>query len=159
MKKILFILITSLLFASCENKNDDTSEDIESSQEEEFLGSTVGYEESGKLILTVSGKELVNSFNSYSKKFNLGYKAVSNIIEEIDGKNYVRFFNEDGSVSTVALINKLSNLSKSSTPITTIGSTVCTTQACADCCGCIPNGDYCTHCQVDVLDCKRTTSG
>ncbi|MGK0307892.1 MAG: hypothetical protein ACI8RP_000848 [Urechidicola sp.] len=40
-----------------------------------------------------------------------------------------------------------------------VGETVCTTADCANCCGCVPNGDYCTHCDLNSNDCKRTTSG
>lgn len=163
--KFLFILMISFVFFSCHNEGSaDDSRDIKKSEFsiKEFIGSKIGYEKNGKIILTVKTKELVNSFNNYSIKFKLGRRAVSHLVEEIEGKSYLRFFNEDGSVSTVALLKEKNNVSNSNksavVPIVHIGSTVCTIEACANCCGCVPNGEYCTACQLDGTDCVRTTS-
>ncbi|NCO63530.1 MAG: hypothetical protein GW839_11965 [Flavobacteriales bacterium] len=166
-RKVLFVLMSLVVLISCNKEEESTNNlvNIEKSGvlAKEFLGSKVGYEKNGEFVLTVNAKELVHSFNNFSSNFKLGYRAVSHHIEEIDGNNYLRFFNEDGSISTIALLKEKNNNSnsKKSTEASLVyaGNTVCTTEACANCCGCVPDGDYCSACQLDGTDCVRTTSG
>lgn len=162
MKKI-FILTLIIISVSCGNENDISKIENTISTEfslEKFVGSKVGYIEKAEIELVITNDDLIKSFNNYSKKIKLGKKAISSEMLEVGGKNYIRFYNEDESVSTVALINTLKNKNdfQSTYKLIEIGTTVCTTEECANCCGCIPNGDYCTRCQINLLDCKRTTS-
>jgi hypothetical protein len=151
MKKILFLFLI-LISMSCSNEVEETISEEFLSQK--FVGNTVAYLDSNNAIkLGVSNTEIMKSFNNYSNMLDLGFKAHSLELLEIENKHYLRFYNDDKSVSTVALIND-----KLTTNTMKIGGTVCTTISCANCCGCVPNGDYCTDCTLDSGDCKRTTS-
>jgi len=160
MKK-LFLLLLTVVLVSCDDENniDQTQATISAEfSSEKFVGNKVAYKVNEVIKLGVSNKQLLNSFNNYSEKLELGKKALSLQMEEINGKNYIRFHNEDMSVSTVALINTTKNGSQNNNQIMSIGVTVCTSVACANCCGCIPDGSYCSLCNLSVPDCKRTTS-
>jgi len=159
MKIFYFLALTTLLF-SCKNQdNKDKLDKLNTIKfsTEKFVGSTVAYQENNKIKLGITNKELLNSFNNYSAKLKLDFKADSSQIKKIDGKNYIRFFNENGSVSTVALLN-VPKSKNSKIKLLYIGKTTCTTTDCAYCCGCLPNGDYCTPCDLNSNDCIRTTS-
>lgn len=117
-----------------------------------------------EINLSVSDEMLINSFNKYSVKIQLNKVATSVELMEVENKFYLKFNNTDESASKVALIEKNpegSNFNVSSERVSfiNVGATVCTSEGCAHCCGCLPDGDYCTKCdrwQRD--DCKRTTS-
>jgi hypothetical protein len=108
--------------------------------------------------VTISEKSLLNSFNAFSKKNQLNKYALSFEVLKIDGKFFLRFHNQDESSSTIELIGN-EGYSKPSNTLTMsfeTGETVCTSAACASCCGCVPDGDYCTECTKG--GCSRTTS-
>lgn len=166
--KNTFILIAllTLLFA-CSNENTN-NEDLKADEQLEFsaknfVNGTIAYEKNGEIKLGVTKDDLLNSFNSFATKFDIGSNAKSYLIEEIDGGNYVRFYhkNKDGlaQVSTIALIKSKKRTKDSSITMYRTGSTVCSTTECANCCGCVPSGDYCTRCDINIFDCKRTTTG
>lgn len=161
MKNTFLILLMTFGLAcstpSGDNPGPNTAEEIMFSAKN-LTGSTVAFKQNGIIQLGVSEEEILSSFNEYAQKSDFGTRAHSFTIEEIDEKNYIRFYNEDESVSTIALLPKKNTEINSNSPIYEIGSTICTTTECANCCGCIPSGDYCTRCEVSVLDCKRTTS-
>lgn len=161
MKNTFLILLITFSLACSTPSGDSpgsvTTEEIMFSAKN-LTGSTVAFKQNGIIQLGVSKEEILSSFNEYVQKSDLGLRAHSFTIEEIDGKNYIRFYNEDESVSTVELLPKKNTDINSDSPIYEIGSTICTTTECANCCGCIPSGDYCTGCENSVLDCKRTTS-
>ena len=165
MKKVILLLaIVNLLF-SC-NSEEQTELSNEEFSSSELIGAKVAYKnEVGEVVLGVKQDELLNSFNKFSKKVKLNKKAKSFKVMEIHDKEYIRFFNEDGSVSTIALLyssNKFKesfSQSKSPHKLMYVGETVCTTEDCSACCGCVPDGNYCTNCELNAMDCKRTTSG
>ncbi|WP_296384910.1 hypothetical protein, partial [Winogradskyella sp.] len=163
MKKIILLIPVFLILVACSNEK--ANENIDITQEikfsaKNFVNNTFAYKQNDVVKLGVTKDELLSSFNNYSTKFKLGSEAKSYLIEEISNKNYVRFFHEDGLVSTVALIPN-AEISKKLPSIITYrsGSTVCTTTYCSNCCGCIPEGKYCTPCELIAEDCKRTTTG
>ncbi|WCO03241.1 hypothetical protein [Psychroserpens ponticola] len=165
MKKIVYLITFLALIVACSNENSN-SEGLNAKQKLEFsaknfVNSTIAYDNKGEITFGVTKDELYNSFNAYATKFEIGSHAESYLIEDIDGKNYIRFYHKSNNgleqVSTIALIK---NKNKDSSLITyRSGRTVCTTIECANCCGCIPDGDYCTKCEIAHLDCKRTTTG
>lgn len=160
----LFSLITLLVACSNEiaNKVDLTPEQKLEFSAKNFVNTTIAYEKNDEIKLGVDKDDLLNSFNDYSKKFEIGSDAKSYLIEEIDGKNYLRFYHKDNNgldqVSTVALIMTKKDTKNSLVKYKT-GLTTCTTTVCNNCCGCVPDGSYCTRCQLDTLACTRTTTG
>lgn len=77
---------------------------------------------------------------------------------EIEENFYLRFYNDDTSASTVALIeSKSEGLNSTHLPFA-VGGTICSSLDCANCCGCIPDGLYCKTCSLNSDDCSRTTS-
>ncbi len=157
------MLLLTFVIASCSSDND--SKEIVSDMsakflQENFVGSEVAYKLNDEVKLGVSEKDLINSFNKFSEKVKLEKKAVDIEILTINDKNYVRFYNDDKSVSTVALLktSKIENNTQNGVKMM-IGETVCTSGACANCCGCIPDGSYCSACELNNNDCRRTTSG
>lgn len=161
MKKFSLIFIV-LLFISCTaevNENNQMIQKMEFSTKN-FIGSTIAFEDNkGIVSLGVSKEDLISAFNIYSQKNELGITTKSFEIFNLDSKNYIRFYNDDESVSTIALIKNDMQSKKVATTIYSLGSTVCTSTECANCCGCIPNGAYCTRCEIRLTDCKRTTTG
>jgi len=157
------MLLLTFVIVSCSSDNDTKEIENEMSAKflsENFVRAEVAYRLSGEVKLGVLEKDLINSFNNYSEKVELGTKAVRLEILTIEDKNYIRFYNEDKSVSTVALLktSKIENLTQNGVKMM-IGETVCTSGACANCCGCIPDGSYCSPCELNNNDCRRTTSG
>ncbi len=163
---VLFTLaLTSIFIISC-NRNDEIPNELSSVNfsSQGFTGTKVAYKNEKSIKLAISNAELINSFTEYSSKYGLNKKGKSLEILEIEGKYYIRFTNIDDSVSTVALLNSSSKFKGEKNRVGNfdlmyIGGTVCTTEACSACCGCIPDGSYCTNCKLDSRDCKRTTSG
>ena len=152
MKKFKCLLCLLALFVlSCEKERDSLdSKSIEI--ESDFISitnSVVGYEEDGVVRLGVSDEKIMTNFKEFVKKNKLNLKPQTFSIVKIDNKNYLRFYNEDKRVSTMELIKGENNK-------VALGETVCTSDYCAHCCGCVPDGDYCTECPGD---CSRTTSG
>lgn len=123
-----------------------------------FSNSEVGYSDSNKIVFNLSNKQILSSFKFYSKRNSLNIEPLNCKVEKIDGNNYLRFYNKDNSVSTIALLsNELGKVM--------IGGTLCTSKDCASGGGCLPNGDYCTKCNTGSVlgspisgDCIRSTS-
>ena len=159
------LVLTSILCISC-NGNDEIPNELSSVDfsSKGFVGTKVAYKNEKSVKLEISNDELINSFNTYSSKYGLNKRGESFEMLEIEGKYYIRFTNTDDSVSTVALLNHSSKFRNQNNKIGNfnimyIGETVCTTEACSACCGCIPDGSYCTNCELNARDCTRTTSG
>lgn len=163
MKKLFFLMIMSLSLLSCsEDIQEKDQADLQLAEEfsgKDFIGSTVATLEKDKIKFRLNEVELLNSFNKYAKERNLNLNAISYGIIEADNNFYLRFYNDDNSVSTVAL-KRSGQFSKShnGNELIETGNTVCTSKACATCCGCLPDGDYCTRCEMGE-DCTRSTSG
>lgn len=166
---LIFILLTSVLigamFISCD-KNEQIPNELKSVDfsSKGFVGTKVAYKGDNSVKLAISNDELISSFTAYSSKYDLDKKGKSFDILEIEGKYYIRFTNTDDSISTVALLNDSSKFKKEKNKIGNfnlmyIGETVCTTEACAACSGCIPDGNYCSNGTLDARNCTRTTSG
>ena len=158
MKKLFIISFLSVFVFSC--SNEDTYSildkfDTSNFSTKQFVGNIVAFQKNNEVKLGIKDNKLLESFNNYSKKLGLGLSAVSLQLEKIDNKDYIRFFNKGGSVSTVALLKDIED----SNGRYAIGETVCTTTSCASCCGCVPDGNYCSPCDFNTADCKRTTSG
>lgn len=153
MKNTIFLFIIIICF-SCSNNYDSQNETTISKafSTEKFVGNTVAYKNNDTVKLGVSEAKLIESFNNYNDEFELNSKAISLELIEIETKHYIRFYNDDKSVSTVALLKSDSNK-------LVFGGTICKTTSCSSCCGCVPNGDYCTKCEYNTSDCSRTTSG
>lgn len=159
--KNMFFLILAISIFSCEKE--DSISKIENAiakefSAQEFSGNRVAYKVDNTIKLAVSDAELMESFNNYSQKLGSNTKAHTLELIEVEGQNYIRFYGDDKSVSTVALINQIDGEDDSQI-YRYIGNTVCKTTSCANCCGCIPSGAYCTECQNNPGDCERTTSG
>jgi len=156
MKKLFILLLVFATF-SCSNENDlNEMEDTISKNFsiEKFIGSAVAYKSNNEIKLGVSETKIINSFNKYSERVNLGKRAISMELLNIDDQNYFRFYNEDNSVSTVAV----TSVGSAQDDVVIVGQTVCTSSACSNGGGCLPNGPYCTKCTRDRDDCQRSTS-
>ncbi|MDG5490735.1 hypothetical protein [Psychroserpens sp. SPM9] len=158
----LLAVMVFLLF-SC-GKEDDSRISTESSVKEELsfkrlTNSKIGYEKDGKVKLDVSDEKIMASFRKYIAIADLEIEPQYCKVITIHSKNYLRFYGKDMQVSTIALIKNSDNEYRT-------GNTVCTSTACASCCGCLPDGDYCTKCTRyqslpggPTNDCKRSTTG
>lgn len=109
----------------------------------------VGYIQDGKVELGVSDEKILSVFKDFIEESNLEFETKSFEVITIDDKNYLRFYGKNNMASTIALV-------KGDNDILKTGKTVCTSDYCASCCGCVPDGLYCTECPGD---CKRTTTG
>ncbi|WP_298424506.1 hypothetical protein [uncultured Kordia sp.] len=158
MKPFLYIFLI-IFVVSCSNSDDvDQMEDTIAKDftVEKFTGNKIAYKYNDNVSLGVPKTKLITSFNNFSRELGLDKKALSVEILEVEKEYYIRFYNEDKSVSTVALL-PVEN-SKNDQHIFSIGKTTCHSTACSNCCGCLPKGDYCTKCEVDYKDCERTTT-
>ncbi|WP_179375960.1 hypothetical protein [Winogradskyella wichelsiae] len=168
MNKVILSAVLILFFVSCSNDDEyEANEVVEIIQNdfkvEKFTGNTVAYIVENQINVSVPNEMLINSFNKYSAMTQLNKVATSVDLMEVENKFYLKFNNTDKSASKVALIEKKSNknfkISQNSLSFMRLGGTVCTSEGCAHCCGCLPNGDYCTKCdRWQQNDCKRTTS-
>lgn len=167
MKNIYYLLLI-LMITNCSNTEDANKDDISSIKQsfntEFFIDNIVGYStKEGDVKIIISENDLLESFNIYSKKYASGVTATSLKVLEIEKKSYIRYYNTDGSVSTVALVHNNNGINHitpdSENNFIQIGKTVCRTKTCISCCGCIPDGSYCKNCSQDHEDCERTTSG
>jgi hypothetical protein len=156
--KIFGLILVSIMFASCINEEQNRIDEQNKSFMEKFSKSEVGYSDSEKIIFNPSNEQILTSFKSYAKKNSLEIEPLTFKVEKIDNKDYLRFYNKDNSVSTIALIVNESGK-------VMLGGTVCTSVDCASGGGCVPSGDYCTKCvtgtilgQTQYGDCKRSTS-
>ncbi|MGK0307891.1 MAG: argonaute-like protein implicated in RNA metabolism and viral defense [Urechidicola sp.] len=103
--KNLFILFLTIILVSCGNEDDISKIESTISSEfspEKFVGSTIAHKLNDEIKLGIIEKELITSFNNYSKKMELGKKALSYEIFKIEENRYIRFYNEEGAASTVA---------------------------------------------------------
>jgi hypothetical protein len=162
--KFLLITVLTLILFSCldENIKNDIDDNSKKSENLNIIGSEIAKLKDGKVELIFTDNEIIESFNKFSNKVKLNKIALSLEVLEIEENYYLRFYNDDESVSTIALIKKESQ-EKNKDNYSTItfwgGETICSSTACANCCGCIPDGDYCSNCSLDTFDCSRTTSG
>ncbi|WP_370390012.1 hypothetical protein [uncultured Winogradskyella sp.] len=147
-----------LLSFSCTNEESGRNSEIETIEFKTLMHAPVALEIEGDIRLAVDKKTAVNTFNRYAFEYQLNMDAHDVEIIEHKGKNYIRFYGKDGMVSTLELIK-----SENNSYIT--GSTICKSKACSTCCGCLPNGDYCTPCTRysppgnPANDCERTSGG
>jgi hypothetical protein len=161
MKNYIIILL-AIFVVSCSDDNGNTDQQLkinENSLMQKFTGSEVALLTKEGVKLTVKDDQLLKSFNHYSKQNSLDKIADRFEIIDFEGENYIRFFNEDGSTSTVKL-QKVSNSNKrTNTASLSLGGTVCSSSKCSWCCGCMPKDDgYCSFCENDSTDCTRSSS-
>ena len=152
------MVLLVLLSFSCTNEEGESNNEIETIEFKTLMNSPVALEMDGKIELAVTKNRAIHTFNQFKGSDPEAMKAEDVKIVEIHGKDYLRFYSSEGKVATLELIK-----SENNSFIT--GSTVCESVACANCCGCVPDGLYCTKCtRYDPLpggpqnDCKRTTS-
>lgn len=157
MKKVILFFIV-IFIASCHSEDYEITKTPDSSNKIENLNlSKIGTKKGDDIVLNVSKEMLLEVFRADSKKYILGINPVSCKIEKINAKDYLRFYNEDKTVSTIELlVDGNGNV--------TTGKTICTSDICATGGGCIPDGQYCTKCQPPGQppahpggDCLRTT--
>ncbi len=154
MRKYIYLFFISLIFFSCEKENTN----LETFNFDSLTKSKIAVEKNGKLELNVKKENLLNAYKDFNETYGNDVKVKSFKLIEVDSKPYLRFFNEDETVSTIA-INKTEN------GYYVTGTTVCKSKKCASGGGCIPNGEYCTKCRPEGTppgapdgDCERTTS-
>jgi hypothetical protein len=159
MKNSILMVLLVLLSFSCTNEEGESNNEIETIEFKTLMNSPVALEMDGKIELAVTKNRAIHTFNQFEGSDPEAMNANDVKVEEIHGKNYLRFYSADGRVATLELIK-----SENNTFIT--GNTVCESVACAECCGCVPDGLYCTKCTKypalpggPVNDCKRTTGG
>lgn len=157
-------LFSLVLVVSC-TSDDKKAEELKSKSFQELMKSEVGVIDGNEVLLDISKDELVAKFKDYAKEIALGVEPYKVEIINVDSSNYLRFYNTNKTVSTVALIEKANIAAK--LPPVELGNTVCTSVQCATGGGCLPNGDYCTVCIPPgtqpgsgiTRDCTRSTSG
>lgn len=157
MKKSFYLLIVvPFLLLSCENnrieENNDNSSKSTLSEMPELLGSEIALMKDSVVQLTVSESSVMAAAKSFFKKTDLQTEPVSFKIIDVNNNKYLRFYNEDNTLSTIELI-----VDSTSHKII-LGSTICTSDVCVSGGGCVPDGVYCTECNGGLGDCKRTTS-
>ena len=164
MKKSFYLLSLLFIIFSCEN-SETSNESAALKLDSDFTkltGSVLSFTEQG-VEVTVSDSKLMSTFKNFVIQNDLDSEPLYHKIVSIDGKNYLRFYSKDNYVSTIDLIETNSETGKK---IIELGSTVCTSEACASGGGCVPNGDYCTACIPPNTqpgsgitgECKRSTS-
>jgi len=161
MRKILFILLVALIFQACENDNNTEDESVDFNLSfDKLTNSKVGQELNGEFVLGVSNKSLLSTYKKFATKFNSDIEVQSVAVITIDNKKYLRFYFDNGMISTIAIIKDRNGLYHT-------GNTICESVDCASGGGCIPEGVYCTECKPNRPsqpistkgDCKRTTIG
>ena len=169
MKEYVFILLLFSFLFSCENEDvkreNSSAVEIELARKNlstnslatysfaELTNSAIGYDDNGTIKLGVPNEKILETFFWFSRLHSSKLTPKSFEIVEIDGLNYLRFYSENDIVSTIALI-------KNENDQYITGSTVCESVRCASGGGCIPDGLYCTKCEINGIpgDCKRTTT-
>lgn len=158
MKKVILFFIV-IFIASCQSGDNEITNTTDRSNKIERLNlSEIGTKKGDDIVLNVSKDKLLEVFRADSKRYMLEINPVSCEIEKINEKDYLRFYNEDETVSTIELlVDGNGNV--------TTGSTICTSKDCASGGGCVPDGQYCTKCNSDGEgsdhsegDCQRTTT-
>ena len=140
---------------SCQTRNlkNSPSENI-TAEMGDFTYSKIAAEENGSLKLLVTENSILKSAKRFSTKIGQEINPQSLSIETINGKKFLRIFNEDNTVSTVELM--LDDLNIYST-----GGTICKSKPNAPGEGCVPNGEYCTPTSKGTGSgefCERTTA-
>lgn len=150
MKKVILLFIV-IFIASCQSGDNEITNTTDRSNKIERLNlSEIGTKKGNDIVLNVSKEMLLEVFRADSKRYMLEINPVSCKIEKINEKDYLRFYNEDDTVSTIELlVDRNGNV--------TTGSTICTSKICATGGGCVPDGQYCTKCEAEGEDCLRTT--
>jgi len=163
MKNLIYLFcFVFLISCNTDNESNESDELFENNSKsfEELINTQIGSIEDNKISLDISDENLLESFRIHAKRRNIdpeNFKVV-----KIDLKWYLRFYNKDESVTTIALI-------KSKNPESGriyLGNTECTSSACSSGGGCVPDGLYCTECNPPSThddsgikgDCSRTTS-
>ncbi|MEO0468028.1 MAG: hypothetical protein AAF206_00300 [Bacteroidota bacterium] len=75
-------------------------------------------------------------------------------IEEIDGKYYLRILSSGGYGTNIELVQDPTNPG-----VFSGGPIACSSSACNNCCGCVPNGDKCSECMQVASDCRKVNIG
>jgi len=154
------VLLFSLVFiSSCNSDETNKRNDVSAKAFNELMGNEIGTLNKGEVLLDISNEKLLSLYNF--QKLDENIKSERFEVVKFDSKNYIRFYNNDKSVSTIALIENKSNKK------IILGQTECTSVQCATGGGCLPNGDYCTKCVPEGAqpgsgitgDCKRKTIG
>ncbi len=161
MKKYFVLLFVLSLFTfSCEqeDRNSNSMESDSNVNFERLTNSLVGFEKNGKIDLNVSDDNIMKTFKKFAFDSRLELEPESFELIKVDNQSYLRFYSKDHKASTIALIKGDDNQYRT-------GDTVCTSSACSACCGCLPNGSYCTECRPygpnnpQKGDCTRSTGG
>ncbi|MEP6260502.1 MAG: hypothetical protein ABJ092_02910 [Gillisia sp.] len=150
----LFLLFCITLF-SCQTGNlkPSSSENV-SSEMGDFTYSKIGVEENGTLKLLVTENSILKSSKRFSSKLGQDINPQSLTIESINGKKFLRIFNDDNTVSTVELTLDNSNFYFT-------GGTICKSKPNSPGEGCVPKGEYCTPSSKGTDSgefCERTTA-
>ncbi|MDO5656665.1 MAG: hypothetical protein Q4G27_11065 [Flavobacteriaceae bacterium] len=155
MKSLIYLSLAFFLL-SCNNddkiKINQLSEKIISSDLHRtgINQGIIGKYTNGQIVLDYSSDDMLEIFEQDLMDIYNETKPVSVKVIEINNKDYLRFFNNDETVSTIELFTENN--------IVYTGKTVCTSKICASGGGCIPDGEYCTKCEKLAEDCVRTTS-
>lgn len=163
MRKILMLVCAfALVCLSCEQENNtQNTQEFELKKDikfDELTNSQIGFEKNGEIELVVSDEKIMTTFQNFVFKSRLGLEPQSFEIIKVDNISYLRFYSKNHKASTIALIKEDNNQYRT-------GSTICTSSACSNCCGCLPEGDYCTECRPygpnnpQKGDCVRSSGG
>lgn len=159
MNKQIYLGVFILLHLSCFTPKEDMKYNSQKDQTEfsvkTFAGGIVDFESTGTRELGVPEGEILISFNNFSSRIGLGLNAQSVKMEEINGKHYLKFLNDNGTVSTIGLIKENQNPETSHKSIFRMGETICTSTPSTTDKNCVPEGLYCVSSEVN--DCLRTT--
>lgn len=152
--KYVFTFLCALFFVSCLQEEINTPATLL----EGFSGAKIPCQYNNGLQVNVAEQELLNAFNQHAAETGLNKTAISCEVFNYGESHYLRFHNNDGSGSNVALIKDASSASRGADGTVvqnfTIGTTTCTSKACASCCGCLPKeGGGCTKCTTGDKDC------
>lgn len=157
MRLILITILSFFILSSCLEEDSSSTDSVKTLKIENLINSKVAYEKDGKISLGVKDSDLMKAFQDFVFISDLKLKPESFELLSIDNMNYLRFYSDNHKASTIELI-------KSDDGFYFTGNTVCTSSACSSCCGCVPNGLYCTECKPYGPDsplkgdCTRTTS-
>lgn len=163
MRNILMLVWAfALVCLSCEQENNtQNADEFELKKDfkfDELTNSKIGFEKNGEIELVVSDEEIMTTFQNFVFKTRLELEPQSFEIIEVDTISYLRFYSKNHKASTIDLIKGVNNQYST-------GSTICTSSACSNCCGCLPDGDYCTECRPyrpnnpQKGDCVRSSGG
>ena len=153
--KLHLFLLLSITLISCQTGNlKPSSPENVSSEMVNFTYSKIAVEENGTLKLLVTKNSILKSAKRFSEKLGQDINPQSLTIESINGKKFLRIFNDDNTVSTVELTLDNSNLYST-------GGTICKSKPNSPGKGCVPKGEYCTPASKGTGSgefCERTTA-